>query len=104
MVDATSLAALGAQVVRPPFLAYFDIVGDPIRATTWETSITVTGSGDPDLDNLPFSAVDPKTVDVGPVVLATGGSDAVTVSLSGLSVPIATCWICSATRRSGKAA
>lgn len=87
MIDAASMDALGAQVVRPPFLAYLDIVGDPLRATTWETSIGLTGTGDPDLDDQTFSAVNPSFVDIGSVVRATGGSDAVTLSLSGIVGP-----------------
>lgn len=87
MVDATSLAALGAQVVRPPFLAYLDIVGDQIRATTWEAPITITGSGDADLDGHQFLTVNPDFVDIGAVELSTGGSNSVVLTLSGIVGP-----------------
>ena len=86
-VDPQMLAALGAPVVRPPFLAYLDVAGDPLRATTWATSLAPVGTGDPDLDGHTFSAVDPKFASVSPVTRATGGSDAVTVSLSGIVGP-----------------
>lgn len=85
--DLATIAALGAEVVRPAFLGWLDFAGDPIRATTWETSLAITGSGDSDLDGHEFSAVDPRFINVGPVKRQTGGSDTVTVSLSGIVGP-----------------
>ncbi len=87
MSDPDFLAGLGEPVIRPPFLAYLDILGDPIRATTWEVSLQPQDTGDTDLDGFVFSAVSPTVASVDAVVLQTGGSDSVTVSLSGIVGP-----------------
>lgn len=86
-IDPATLAMLGAEVVRPPFLVWLDILGDPVRATTWETSLTLTGTGDPDLDGQLYSAVNPEMGTISGVKRATGGSETVTASLSGIVGP-----------------
>lgn len=85
--DVTATAALAGEVVRPKFLCWLDIVGDPVRATTWPVSLAMAGTGDPDLDGYTFEAVDPTLVGVSPVKFQEGGSETVTVSLSGLVMP-----------------
>ena len=85
--DLATQAALGAQIVRPLFLAYLDVLGDPLRATTWEVSLEPAGTGDLDLDGHVFSAISPQFANVGPVKRATGGSDSVTATLSGIVGP-----------------
>lgn len=85
--DPATLDMLGREVVRPPFLAWLDIIGDPVRATTWETSLRLTGTGDPDLDGQLYSAVDPTVGSVSGVKRATGGSETVTATLSGIVGP-----------------
>lgn len=85
--DPATLSMLGAPVVRPPFLIWLDIPGDPVRATTWEESLRLSGTGDPDLDGQLFSAVDPTMADVTGVKRATGGTETVTASLSGIVGP-----------------
>lgn len=87
MPDATATAALGGAVVRPAFLCWLDIIGDPVRATTWPVSLVMSGTGDPDLDGYTFSAVDPTMVDVSPVKYQEGGAESVSTSLSGLLLP-----------------
>jgi hypothetical protein len=84
--DAAAQSALGGNI-RPPFLAFLDVVGDPLRATTWAHDLTFAGTGDTDLDGFTFLALDPRFVGVGPVKSARGGSDTVTVSLSGIIGP-----------------
>ena len=85
--DPATLDMLGREVVRPPFLAWLDIVDDPIRATTWEVSLRLSGTGDPDLDRQLFSAISPELGSVSGVKRATGGSDTVTATLSGIVGP-----------------
>lgn len=85
--DPATLGMLGAEVVRPPFLAWLDILGDPVRATTWEVSIHPTGTGDPDLDGQLFSAVSPTMCEISGVKRATGGTETVTATLSGIVGP-----------------
>jgi hypothetical protein len=82
-MDTAAAAALGAQVIRPVFFAYLDILGDPLRANTSGASITITGTPDPDL-NQTFDGLDPTIVDIGPVRMKDGGSDAVSAKLSGI--------------------
>jgi hypothetical protein len=81
------MAALGDTIVRPPFLAYLDFLNDPLRATTWETSIQMADTGDPDIDGHLFSAVDPSFASISAVKRQTGGSDTVTATLSGIVGP-----------------
>jgi len=83
-MDATAAGALDAPVIRPVFFAYLDIVGDPLRANTAGKSISFTGTGDADLDGHTYEGVDPTVVDIGPVRMKDGGSDAVRAKLSGL--------------------
>ena len=85
--DPATLDMLGREVVRPPFLAWLDILGDPVRATTWEVSLQLSGTSDPDLDGHLFSAIDPSMGSVSGVKRATGGSETVTATLSGIVGP-----------------
>jgi len=85
--DPATLDMLGREVVRPPFLAWLDILGDPVRATTWEVSLQLAGTGDPDLEGHLFSAIDPNMGSVSGVKRATGGSETVTATLSGIVGP-----------------
>ena len=85
--DPATLDMLGREVVRPPFLAWLDILGDPVRATTWEVSLQLSGTGDPDLEGHLFSAIDPTMGSISGVKRATGGSETVTATLSGIVGP-----------------
>lgn len=85
--DATARLALGASVVRPRFLCWLDIVGDPVRATTWPIDLTPTGTGDAELDGFTFSAINPDLVTISAITDQEGGSDTVVASLSGLIGP-----------------
>jgi hypothetical protein len=84
--NSTAIAAMGADVVRPVYLAFLDIVGDPIRVTTAPYSISFSAgqTGDPDLDGYTFSAIDPEFVSVSAINRKEGGTSTVTVTLSGL--------------------
>lgn len=82
--DATHSAALDAAFIKPVWFAWLDILGDPVRANTSGANITPTGSGDADLDDLEFVGISARFVDVSPVKLKEGGSDAVTAQLSGI--------------------
>ena len=83
--DAAAQVALAAQVRRPVTFCWLDIAGEPIRVTDAPYSFTFTGTGDEDLDGFTFSAVDPRVVSVGDVKAKEGGSDTLTLSLSGLA-------------------
>ncbi|GAA4218611.1 hypothetical protein GCM10022253_19410 [Sphingomonas endophytica] len=82
--DAAAAAALDAAVVRPVFLCFLDILGDPLRACTAGRSLRLSGTGDLDLDDLTFDGLDPTVVEIGPVRAKDGGSDAVSARLSGI--------------------
>lgn len=84
--DAAAIEALGRDVRRPITIAWLDILGEPIRVTNAPYSLTFAGTGDEDLDGFTFSAVDPRFVSIGPVKMKEGGSDTVTLKLSGLPV------------------
>lgn len=82
--DAAASAALDADVIRPVFFAYLDVLGDPLRACTAGTSYAITGTGDADLDGFTFDGINPTFVDIGPVRMREGGSESVTAKLSGI--------------------
>lgn len=82
--DSTAAAALDAQVIKPVWFAYLDIDGDPVRCNTSGADITITGTGDPDLDGETFIGISGTLVDVSPVSVRDGGSERVTAQLSGL--------------------
>ncbi|UPT53058.1 gene transfer agent protein [Synechococcus phage Yong-M3-232] len=82
--DATHAAALNAEYIRPVWFAWLDFVGDPVRANTSGANITPTGTGDPDLDGLPFIGITADLVSVTPVRIKEGGSDTVVAELSGI--------------------
>lgn len=82
--DAAGIAELAKPVLRPFFVAWLDITGDVIRATTAPVSLTFTGTSDADLDSYTFSAVDHTMITVSEVVHKFGGSESVTVTLSGI--------------------
>lgn len=76
--------ALAADVRRPVTFCYLDIVGEPLRVTDAPYDITFDGTGDDDLDGHTFNAVDGRIVSVGVVKAKEGGSDTLTLELSGL--------------------
>ncbi|MBM6576339.1 hypothetical protein KCP91_08135 [Microvirga sp. SRT01] len=83
--DSAAQAALAADVRRPVTFAYLDLKGEPIRVTDAPYSFTFSGTGDEDLDGFTFDAVDPRVVSVGPVKAKEGGTDTLTLQLSGLA-------------------
>lgn len=83
-MDSTAAAALEQDVIRPVFFVYLDIVGDPLRANTSGATITLTGTGDSDLDGIAYDGVSGTLVDIGPLKMKDGGSDAMSARLSGL--------------------
>lgn len=83
-VDAAALAALGGTIVQPAYFGFIDFVGAPFRATTFGADVTFAATGDAELDGT-YSAVDPRFVEVSDVANGEGGSDTVTVTLSGIA-------------------
>jgi len=82
--DSTAITALQAEVVKPVWFAYLDILGDPVRTNTSGADITPTGSGDADLDGHVFTGISGEVVSISPVKFAPGGSQTVTAVLSGI--------------------
>lgn len=87
--NSAGTAALDAQVTNVRWMAWLDIVGDPIRVTTAPTPLAFPAAGqpnaigDPDLDGFTFGRSD-GLISVSEVVHKVGGSDSVTAFLSGL--------------------
>lgn len=81
--DTTASAALSGAVIKPVWFVYLDVVGDPLRANSSGVDISVTGSGQDDLDGS-FVGIDNQLVDISPLKIAPGGSDTMTAKLSGL--------------------
>jgi hypothetical protein len=82
-MDNTAKAALEGSVIAPAFFIFLDIEDDPIRITTFGANVTVTGNADAELNGT-YIAVDHRVLDISSVSHSDGGSDTVTVDLSGL--------------------
>ncbi|MXP42994.1 hypothetical protein [Allopontixanthobacter sediminis] len=82
--DSVHSAALDAEIIKPVFFAWLDILGDPVRANTSGADITPMGTGDPDLDGHTFLGISGNFVDISSVKYRQGGSDSVTAELSGI--------------------
>lgn len=85
--DSVAGAQLATGSFRVAWLAYLDFNGDPLRVTTAGFPIAFSGTGDPDLDGLTYSAVKPELVQVTDVRNAEGGSDTLSFTLSGIVGP-----------------
>lgn len=85
--DSTAGAALSSPSFVPAWVAWLDILGDPVRVTTAGVSLSFSGTGDSDLDGFTFTAVDPTMVNLSPIQNREGGADTVTASLSGIVGP-----------------
>lgn len=83
MVDATTQAALEAQVVYWRILIYADIDGDPIRLTSGIYDKTISASGDSELDGI-YESYAHDLLDVGEVKHNENGSDTVSVTMNGI--------------------
>lgn len=86
MFDATAIAQLGQPHTNSRFFIFLDFDGDPVRVTTWHKSLTLSGTGDADLDGFTFDAFDPSLISVSEVSHSIDGAEPVTASMSGLPV------------------
>lgn len=83
--DLAAQAALAERVRRPVTFCFLDIAGEPVRVTDAPYSFTFSDTGDEDLDGFTFEAVDARVVSVGDVKAKEGGTDTLTLTLSGLA-------------------
>lgn len=70
--------------IRIGYVAWLDIVGDPVRACTLGSDLTFSGTGDADLDGFTFLALAAELVEISPVTHGKAGSDSVTATLFGI--------------------
>lgn len=82
--DGTAIAALSAQTIKPVFYAFLDIAGGAVRCNTSGATATPTGTGDSNLDGHAFIGISADFVDIAPVRYASGGSESVVATLSGI--------------------
>lgn len=84
-------AGAAAQIATGNFLAawvaYLDIVGDPVRVCSAKANITFSSTGDADLDGFTYSAVDTALIEIAPAKSQDGGSETMGASLSGIVGP-----------------
>lgn len=85
MVDNTTKAALEAPVVYWRVLLYADFLDDVLRVTSGLYDLTLTGTGDSELDGR-YDSYNHEVIEVGSVKHNEAGSDTVTISMSGLLV------------------
>ena len=82
-LDSTAKAALEQSVITPAWFIYLDVLGDPIRVTTFGADVTVTGDADAELNGT-YSSISHEALTVGEVSNSDGGSDTVAIELSGM--------------------
>lgn len=82
--DATAVAALQSQIIKPVWYAYLDFLGEPVRANTSGANVIPAGTGDDDLDGYLFTGITNEFGTISPVKFAPGGSETVTAELSGI--------------------
>jgi hypothetical protein len=85
MVDATTQAALNAQIVNWRVLIYADFDGDVLRGTSGLYDKVISGSGDAELDGI-YDSFNHELINVSAVKHSETGSDTVSISLSGMIV------------------
>lgn len=85
MVDATTQAALEAQIVNWRVLIYADFVGDVLRGTSGLYDRVITGNADTELNGT-YDSYLHDLINVSPVKHNESGSDTVSISMSGLVV------------------
>lgn len=84
--DSTAQGALGQRVTRPVWFLWLDFADGAIRATTLPHNVTLISS-DPELNGQAFGALEAKVQEFGQVHQQEGGSETVTISLSGQLLP-----------------
>lgn len=88
--DSTAGAQLTTGSFAVAWLAYLDIVGDPVRATTAPQSLTFGSVGDADLNGQTYDAINPQMISVTDVKNSENGSDTLSFTLSGIVGPDST--------------
>jgi hypothetical protein len=83
-IDLQFLDGEPPQIQRGQTLQAKLTLGDPVRANTSGMDLTVSGSGDADLDGNEFVGISADLVEVSPVRYGTGGSETVEIKLSGI--------------------
>lgn len=81
--DATAAAAMDGDVVKPVWFVFLDILGEPVRANSSGADITISGSGQENLDG-EYIGVDPRFISMSPIKVTPGGSDTRWMRLSGI--------------------
>lgn len=82
-MDATAKTAVISPAFAAAYFVYLDIVGDPLRFTTFGIDTTVSGSGDSELDGS-YPAFGGKWLDLGDVNNSDSGSETLIITLSGI--------------------
>jgi hypothetical protein len=84
-LDSTAQSQIASGQFAPAFFIWIDIVGDPIRLTTFGQDVTFASTGDADLDGNLFHSFDHRAINVGDISNTDNGSDTMTVTLSGIA-------------------
>lgn len=82
--DPAASAALGGDVL-PIWLIFMDFADEPLRGCSAGFDLTITGSGDPDLDSKTFEGINSRMIDVSDIDSGVSGTDTVQVRLSGIA-------------------
>jgi len=83
-LDSTALTQVQSGQFAPAYFIWVDVVGDPIRITTFGQDTTFSSTGDADLDGNLFHSFDHRVISVGDISNTDNGSDTLPVTLSGI--------------------
>lgn len=82
-MDSTAKTAAAGSAFAAAYFIFLDIVGDPLRFTTFGVDTVVSASGDSELDGT-YPAFGGQLIDIGDVSNSDSGSEAMTITLSGI--------------------
>lgn len=83
-LDSTAAAQIETGQFAPAEFIWIDVLGDPIRITTFGQDVTFSSTGDSDLDGNLFHSFDHRAISVGDISDTDTGSDTLTITLSGI--------------------
>lgn len=82
-LDSTAIAAVEGEAFSPVWLIYLDLADGALRVTNYGQPITVSGSGDSELDGN-YTAWGGQFLEIGDINNTDGGSDTRVHRLSGI--------------------
>lgn len=84
VMDTAARGALESPVLSSALVVYLDILGEPVRFTTFRQDTLFSATGDADLDGHTYIAMSARALDISDIRNGTDGSGTRTVDISGI--------------------